>query len=346
MHVSKIWLIMIAATIAIGAGSAGAASEVVTLKVSHFLPTNSPFHQQVLLPWCDKIGKESGGKLKCQIYPSLQLGGSPTQLYDQMRDGVADIMWTIPSYQAGRFTKTEVFELPFMVKTAEKGSEALWEYVQKHSLDEFKGVKLIFVHFNDGKQLHFGKKSVKALEDLKGLKIRAPGRIASLTLAALGAVPVQLPAPAVPESIAKSVVDGASVSWEVTTTLKLQEICKTHTETAPNQAKHSSSVFVFGMNQAKYDSLSPELKKVIDRNSGQEASRAVGKMFDGFTGPARNIAVGRHNTFNILSDAEYKRWVKATENVSAAWIKEVDAKGGNGKALLADAKALLKKYDK
>jgi TRAP-type C4-dicarboxylate transport system substrate-binding protein len=338
------FMLSIVAVIVFSASLSHAAPGVVTLKVAHFLPTSSNFHKFILTPWCDKISKESGGKLKCQIYPSMQLGGTPQQLLDQVRDGVADIIWTIPTYQAGRFTKSEVFELPFMSKSAEKGSQALWDYIQKNAMDEFKGTKLLFTHLHDGSQLHFGSKSVKTLEDFKGLKVRASTRIGTRTLAALGAVPVQMPAPAVPESISKSVVDGASIPWEVTTSLKLQEICKTTTETAPHQAKHSNAIFVFAMNPTKYNSLSPELKKVIDNNSGLEASKWAGKTVDGWTAIARKIATDRHNTINILTDTEYKRWLKATESIDDEWIKEVGSKGGNGKALLTDAKAFLKKY--
>ena len=131
----------------------------------------------VFNPWCEKIGKESGGRLKCQIYPSMQLGGTPPQLFDQARDGVADIIWTVPTYQAGRFLKSEVFELPFMAKNAEIGSPALWEYVQKNSLDEFKGAKLLAMHLHDGALLHFSNKQVKTMDELKGLKVRGPTRI-------------------------------------------------------------------------------------------------------------------------------------------------------------------------
>jgi TRAP-type C4-dicarboxylate transport system substrate-binding protein len=83
---------VVTALIAFETGAAFGASDVVTLKVSHFMATSSNFHRLILLPWCDKISKESGGKLKCQIYPSMQLGGSPPQLFDQAVDGVADIL--------------------------------------------------------------------------------------------------------------------------------------------------------------------------------------------------------------------------------------------------------------
>ena len=341
----KVCMMFAIASIVFGISVASAAPGVVTLKVAHFLPPSSNLQKFILLPWCEKISKESGGNLKCQIYPSMQLGGTPAQLFDQARDGVADIVWALPTFQAGRFTKSEVFELPFLVRSSKSGSPALWDYIQKNALDEYKGVKLLFTHLNDGNQLHLGSKQVKSLEDLKGLKIRGATRLSTKALAALGAIPVQMPVPAVPESIAKGVVDGAATTWEVSTALKLQEICKTHTETPPNKPKQSYAFFVLAMNSAKYNSLPPNLKKVIDQNSGLEVSKWSGKEYDSFTEPARKIAVDRHNPINILSDAEYKRWVKATESVDDGWIKEVNAKGANGKALLEDAKALLKKYN-
>lgn len=334
-----------AAVILFGTGIASAAPEVVTLRVAHFLPPGSIFQKKNLEPWCEKIGKESGGRLKCQIYPSMQLGGTPPQLFDQARDGIADIVWTVPTYQAGRFLKSEVFELPFMVNSAEKGSMAFTDYVQKNALDEYKGVKIIFNHVHDGSQMHFGSKSVKTLEDLKGMKLRAPTRVGAKTIAALGATPVQMPMPQVPESISKGVVDGASLPWEITNAMKLTEICKTHTEVGTGHKKHSNAIFVFGMNQKKYDSLPADLKKVIDNNSGRETARWVGKIWDDGAMVSRKMAVDRKNTINTLSDAEYAKWVKATDKVDDEWIKDVTAKGANGKALYDDAKAILKKYN-
>ena len=84
-------MVVTAAVIALGTGIAGAAQDVVTLKIAHFLPATSTFHKKNLIPWCDKINKESYGKLKCQLYPSMQLGGTPAQLFDQARDGVAPL---------------------------------------------------------------------------------------------------------------------------------------------------------------------------------------------------------------------------------------------------------------
>ncbi len=323
--------------------AAAAQAQDVTLKIHHFLPPKGTIQAQVFEPWCEKLGKESNGRIKCQIYPAMQLGGTPPQLFDQARDGVADIIWTIPTYQAGRFTKSEVFELPFMAKNAESGSPALWEYIQKNSLDEFRGVKLLAAHMHDGSLLHFTNKRVTNLDELKGLKVRAPTRIGTKFLTAIGAVPVQMPVPQVTESLAKAVIDGAMVPWEVAPALKLQEVTKYHLDTAPGADKTSNSIFVIAMNQAKYDSLPPDLKKILDANTGLEFSKQIGKVFDGTTEAGKKLAREANGVFDVLTPAEYERWQKATEPVVKEWIGEANAKGANGAALLDDAKALIKK---
>ncbi len=337
------WRFQLAAALGLSAVCGLSEAQEVVLKIHHFLPPQATIQALVLVPWCDKIGKESGGRLKCQFYPSMQLGGTPPQLFDQARDGVADIIWTIPTYQAGRFAKSEVFELPFMAKNAESGSPALWEYIQKNSMDEFRGVKLLATHLHDGSLLHFTNKRVTNLEEVKGLKVRAPTRIGTKFLTAIGAVPVQMPVPQVTESLAKAVIDGAMVPWEVAPALKLQEVTKYHVDTAPGVAKMSNSIFVIAMNQAKYDSLPPDLKKVLDANSGLEFSKQIGKVFDGTTEPAKKLAAAAGGVFDTLSPAEFDRWNKATDGVERDWFTEVSAKGGNGPALLDDARALIKK---
>lgn len=331
-----------ALTAALAAGTAHA--QDVTLRIHHFLPPKGTIQALVLEPWCEKLGKESAGRIKCQFFPAMQLGGTPPQLFDQARDGVADIIWTIPTYQAGRFTKSEVFELPFMTMSAESGSPALWEYIQKNSIDEFRGVKLLATHVHDGSLLHFTNKRVVSVDDVKGLKVRAPTRIGTKFLTAIGAAPVQMPIPQVTEALSKSVIDGAMVPWEVAPALKLQEVAKYHLDTAPGVPKMSNSIFVLAMNPAKYDGMPADLKKVLDANTGIEFSKHIGKVFDGTTAPGIKLARDANGVFDTLSPAEYARWQKACEPVVTEWIGEAAAKGANGQALYDDARTLLKKH--
>jgi TRAP-type C4-dicarboxylate transport system substrate-binding protein len=337
----------LAAMLGLAAG-APALAQTVVLKVHHFLPGTSNVHVNLIQAWCDKVARESADKLKCQIYPAMQLGGTPAQLFDQARDGVADIVWTIPTYSAGRFVKSEVFELPFFTRSARGSSQAYWAFVQKSALDEYQGVRPIFLHTNDGSSFHLSNaKGVRTLEDLKGLKIRAATRLNSRMLAALGATPVQMPLPAVPESMAKGVIDGAMVPWEGVPAAKLQEIAKSHLDAPAGQPKFSNSIFAFVMNQARYDGLAPELKKVIDANSGLAVSAWAGdKGFDAVVAANHKLAGDRGNALLALSEAEYQRWVKASGDVDDQWLKEVGAKGANGPALLDEARALIQQYDR
>jgi TRAP-type C4-dicarboxylate transport system substrate-binding protein len=317
------------------------------LKVHHMLPGTSNPQTHLIEPWCDKINKQSNDRLKCQIFPAMQLGGTPPQLFDQVRDGVVDIVWTVPTYAAGRFSKSEVFELPFMAHTAKSGSQALWQYVHKNALDEFKGVRPILMHVHDGSVFHFRSKPVKRLEELRGMKIRAATRINARMLAALGATPVQMPLPQVAEALSKGVIDGAMVPWEGVPAIKLHEIAKYHLETPPGAPRFSNTIFVMAINPAKYDSLPADLKKVIDANSGLAMSAWAGeKGWDATVEAHRKLAKDRGNDFTVLSDEELARWVKASENVDDNWVREVTAKGADGRRLLDEARALIKQYDK
>ncbi len=326
--------------LALAGGTASA--QTVTLKVHHFLPPGSTAHQNFMVPWCDKIAKDSGGKLKCQIYPAMQLGGTPQQLFDQVKDGVADIVWTVPGYQAGRFPVSEAFELPFMVFDSERASRGLWHYATKNAMAEYKGVKPILFHVHDGSLLHTTKKQVKTLDDFRGLKVRAPTRQGTKMVTALGATPVPMPLPQAAEAMSKGVIDGALIPWEVVPSMKFEEITKFHTESPAGFPQMLNTVFLFGMNQAKYDSLPADLKKVIDANSGPEKSAWVGKVFADDAAPGRKSAEARKNTFYTLPEAEAQRWIAATAKLADEWVADMKAKGFDGKRLLDEAKAACK----
>lgn len=324
-----------------------AAAQQVTLRVHHFLPPTSSAQVKLIQPWCDKIAKESADRLKCQIYPSMQLGGAPGQLYDQVKDGVVDVVWTVPTYAAGRFTKAEVFELPWMASSAKAGSQALWTYVDKNAQDEFKGVRRLFMHVHDGALFHFKDKAPQTLEDMKGLKIRAATRSNARMIAALGATPVAMPLPAVPEALSKNVVDGAAVPWEGTPAIRLAELTKHHLDVPDGSPRISNTIFLFGMNEAKYNSLPADLKKVIDNNSGLATSAWAGEVgFDAVVATYKKAAKDAGGSLVNLSPAEYQRWVKATDAVDDEWIKEAAAKGADGKKLLEEAHALVGQYAK
>ena len=325
-----------------GLPASAQAQEAVVLKVHHFLPPPSTFHSKFLLPWCEKIEKEAAGKMKCQIYASMQLGGNPGQLYDQAKDGVADIVWTLFGYNPGRFTKAEVFELPFMMQDTVGTSKALWDYIEQYDKDEFKDVKPLAFHVNGDAVIHLMKRPINTQADFKGLKIRAATRSANKFIAALGATPVGMPVPQVPEALNKGVIDGVFLPYEVVPSLKVQEIAKFHSETDPALPSVQTSGFMVVMSPAKYNSLSPELKKVIDNNSGQAMSAMIAQAFLDANNANKKVTLS--NKHNTIPKAEVEKWMKLAQPIDESWISEVNAKGGDGKKLLEAAKGLINKY--
>ena len=236
--------------------------------------------------------------MKCQIYPAMQLGGTPPQLIDQVKDGVADIVWTLPGYTAGRFPVMEVFELPLhVVSSAEATSQAAWDYYTQFGNKEFPGVKALAVHVHDNGYIHTVNKQVRVMADFKGLKMRAPTRQTNKMLGALARRRSRCRCRRSADALSKGVVDGFLLPWEVIPSIKAHELTKFESETDPKARALYTAVFILAMNQAKYDSLPADLKKVIDANSGSGAvegdRRAMGCLGAARPASSRPIAATR-----------------------------------------------------
>lgn len=316
----------------------------VSLRFHQMLPPQAAIPANAIKPWAEKVEKESGGRIKVQLFPSMQLGGKPPELFDQAKDGVVDIIWTVLGYTPGRFPKSEVFELPFSSGDAESSSRAFWEYVQKNAQDEYKDVHLIAVHTH-GPGLFHSKDPITKLEDLKGMKVRGGSRVINIMLEQLGATPVGLPVPAVGEALSKGVIAATTIPWEVTPALKVTQIVKNHTGFSGAKGLYTQT-FAVAMNKGAYDKLPADLKKVIDANSGIETAAMFGRVMDQGDKAGLEIAKKAGNNLITLDAAETNRWQRAAAGVRATWYKEVGGKGIDGPKLAAEAEALIAKHSK
>jgi TRAP-type C4-dicarboxylate transport system substrate-binding protein len=317
----------------------------VTLKMHHFLPPVSNGHAKFLAPWARKVEADSQGRIKIDIFPSMQLGGTPPQLFDQVRDGVADLVWTLPGSTPGRFPGMEVVELPFIA--ARRGvvnAKATQELYETQLKEEFREVHPICLWSHDHGLVH-ANKQVKTMDDLKGLKLRSPTRQAAEALRALGASPIAMPVPQVPESLAQRVIDGCVIPWEVVPALKVHELLKFHTEIPGSPTLYTAS-FTLAMNKPKYESLPADLKAAIDKNSGQVAAEAAGRMWDEQAVVVSELVKKRGNTITTLTEDEARRWQRTTQPVIDAWIAQAKDKNVDGGKLLETFRGLVAKYDK
>jgi TRAP-type C4-dicarboxylate transport system substrate-binding protein len=340
-------LLKTGAAAALGAPAlSGLAQQAVTLKFHTFMTPQSNVWLTMHKPWMDKVEKESGGRIKFEGYPAMQLGGTPVQLYDQAKDGVVDIVWTLPGLTAGRFPRVEVFELPFVMNNAEATSKAYWEYVQTMAPDEFKETHVLALHVHGPGMFHSKDKLIKAPADLKGLKVRGPTRQVTKLLQAIGATPVGMPLPQIPDALSKGTIDACAIPWEVVPSVKVNELTKFHSEFPANSPALYTTTFVMAMNKAKYESLSPDLKKIIDNNSGLATSGMLGKMQQSNDVNGRKSASDRGNTIITISAADTQDFVRRSANVDDEWILDMNKRGFDGSKLLETAKALIAKHGK
>jgi TRAP-type transport system periplasmic protein len=324
----------------------GLAQQSVTLKFHTFMAPTSNVWLNMHKAWMNKVEKESNGRIKFEAYPAMQLGGTPAQLYDQVRDGVVDITWTLPATTAGRFPRVEVFELPFIMTNAEATSKAYWEYVQTMAPDEFKETHVLAVNVHGPGVIHTVDKPVHTVNDMRGLKVRGPARQVNKLIAALGAIPVGMPLPQIPDSLSKGTINGCVIPWEVVPAVKVQELTKYHAEFDPAGGALYTATFVMPMNKAKYESLPPDLKKVIDANSGLETSGWLGKVQQAGDIPGRKSAVAHGNTIFTVSAAEAQEFRRRSRAIEVEWVADMDKRGANGRKLLETARSLIDKHTK
>ena len=241
-------------------------------------PSVSSAHDKFLAPWARQVEAQSGGRIRIDLFPSMQLGGAPADLFDQARDGVVDIAWAQPSNTPGRFPKIEAFELPFVPsRRALVSSKAVEDYARANLADEFREVHPICFSCSDRGVLH-ANRPVRTIEEMRDLRLHVQTRFAVEAVHWLGAVAVPMPSAQLPLAITQHVIDGCIDPWDMVPTFKLNDLLKTHTEFSDSSL--STTTFVLAMNKAAYDKLPRDLKTVIDNNSGQPAATIAGAMWD------------------------------------------------------------------
>ncbi len=320
-----------------------AAAQEVTLRLHQFLPPPATVPAQILKPWGETLAELSEGRLKIEHFDAMSLGGRPPELMDQARDGVVDIAMTVVGYTPGRFPRTEVIELPFMMTSPVATSAAFWEMVETDWQDnEYKDVKVLGAWVHGPGQIHT-KEGVSSLEDMNGLTLRGPTRVINDLLSELGAEPVGMPLPGVPEALSKGVVQGTVIPWEVTPAVRLAELLSHHTEFAGDEALYTAAI-VLVMNKAKYDALPDDLKAILDAESGAKLSTYAAEVMWDMDVPTRQIAVDAGNTIVQLDEAEVARWKEASVPVIDRWVAEMDGKDIDGAALIEQFEALIVKH--
>ena len=344
-------LVLFGATIAV-LGSTGVVAPLKSaefnMRMHSFIPPVANPAKTWLIPWVKKINKASGGRINIKPFWKMQLGGKPQALLDQARDGVVDIVWTLPGFTTGRMPKAEIFELPFLHKDALSTTLALQDYQAKHLRKETAPWHVLLMHSHAG-VLFMTKTPISKMSDLKGMKMRGANRTSVLLLQALGADGIATPLGRVPPMMSKGVINGVLLPYEIAPAVKMQELGKYFTDLATPSPRLNTAVFTMLMNKKSYAKLPADLKKVIDDNSGRNIAAAAGENWDAIEAPGKRVMQSKKkNQFSTLNATESDKIRKVSQGVYDLVIAELKSKHkiNNGQELINDARSMIAKYSK
>lgn len=330
----------VAAALSTTALAAGVASAQTVFNTSTWVP---PTHtlSTAQAAWCDLLAKESNGRMKCNALPKAVVAAPGT--FDAVRDGLADISFTVDGYTPGRFINTQVAEFPFLGDSALATSLAYQRVYSKHfaPLGEHRGVKVLGV-FTHGPGIIFNsKKPVTSAADAASLKFRIGGGNINELSKAMGWNTTLKPAPESFELLSTGVMDGTFFPDESIASFKLSMV--KHATTFPGGLYNTS--FVFMMNPAKYNALSAEDKAVVDKISGETVARIFGEGWDRVDAASRDGAQKAQGVQRIQASEAFINEVKAKQTaLEDRWAAAAEAKGlKNAKAVLAEFRAEIAK---
>lgn len=318
----------------------GAAVQAQTVfTVSSWLP---PTHtlSQAQKSWCDAMEKDSAGRLKCNILPKGVVAAPGT--FDAVRDGLADISYTVDGYTPGRFINTQVAEFPFLGDSAVQTSVAYQRIYSKHfaPLGEHRGVKVLGV-FTHGPGIIFNsKKPVTSAADAASLKFRIGGGNINELSKAMGWNTTLKAAPESFELLSTGVMDGTFFPDESVASFKLSMI--KHATTFPGGLYNTS--FVFMMNPDKYKALSAQDKAVVDKLSGEYVARLFGAGWDKVDAASRDGAQKAQGVQRIMADKVFVKAVADKQDyLETKWAASAMVKGlKDPKKVLAEFRAEIK----
>jgi TRAP-type transport system periplasmic protein len=294
--------------------------------------------------WCDQADKATSGRVKCNLLPRAV--SAPPGTFDAVRDGLADLSFTVHGYTPGRFITTQMGEFSFLGNSAESVSTAFQRTYDKNPAmaAEHKGVKVIAV-FTHGPGIAYNtKRPLTKLDDLSGLKFRVGGGMVNEISRSLGMNVTLKPANEAYELLSSGVMDGTLFPAESIESFKLDKVIKYATQ-FPGGLYNTS--FVFMMNEKKWDAISQQDKDALTKISGEYAARLFGRNWD--KQDRRGMAFMQASGVQFTkADAKFVSDVKAkTSELETKWVSDAQAKGlTNAAAVLSSFRGEIAKLEK
>ena len=329
-----------AAVLGAGLFAAGSASAQVVLTTSSWLaPTHTLSMSQA--KWCEEVAQATSNRVRCNILPKPVV--APPGTFDAVRDGLADLSYSVHGYTPGRYTMTQIAELPFLGDSAESTSVAYQRIYDRHlaKANEHKGLKVIAV-FTHGPGIVFNsKRPIASIGDMQGLKFRVGGGMVNEVGKAIGANVTLKPAPESYELMSSGVMDGVFFPAESVEAFKLDKLVK-HKTTFPGGLYNTS--FAFVMNQATWNKIPKADQDAITKLSGEYAARLFGRGWDGVDRRS-NAFMQTAGVVNTVANKAFVDDIRSkTSGLEQKWLADAKSKGlANPEQVLREFRAEIAK---
>ena len=320
-----------------------AAAEAQTeLKFSTFVPPTHGFVVNVLEPLGKEIEKRTGGKTTVRVFAGNSPFGKTENQADQVRQGVVDVAWGLNGIPRGRFLRSSIMEFPFVAESADSASKTLWSMLPGMLAEDYKGFKVLALHCHNPGLFHTRDKKIEKLEDVKGLRMRAPNPSTQALLQYLGATPVGMPPTQVYENIEKGVIDGAVFPWDAIKGFRLEAILKNHFD-----ARVYTTCFHVVMSETRYAALPAEVRRAIDETTGPVLVNQFGLWWAKWDQAGLDAVKARGNVIVPVSNEQREAWRVQLKPVIESQLAELEKAGvGNARAIYDEMLKRVARYAK
>jgi TRAP-type transport system periplasmic protein len=322
--------VILAAALSAGVGNAFA--DEVKLNLATLAPPDSRVAQAIFHPWANRLNEAGQGVVHIETRDGFTLANFDN-IYSRVMDDVVQVGWALQGAIGGKFVRSAIAGLPFVSEDCESASVAFWRLYKSGALDtEYADVVPLMLIVFPQSGIHLTR-PVQTLEDLRGLKLIALGRVQSDVIVKLGGAPLSLPATDMYESLQRNTANGAVASWTTFDPFRLGEVTRYHVETTLG-----TSTGMLFMAKKKFDALPEAARKVLTENSGEGASRNFGAYLDKDAARVRDGVKTANDQILVAPTAERTtQWRSAVQPVTDGYVGGVP----NGKAILDAYRGLL-----
>ena len=334
---------MVTLAVLLATPTISSAGGTMELRFNSMYSPKHPINVHAFGPWIKEVEKRTEGRVKVTLFPSSALA-TVKEAYDAAMSGVCDIAVSCPTYAPDRFPLSTVIDLPMLGHTkAETNALTMWELHEKFPQlrAEYTDVKLLWFYANPSFQLHFTKRPVHKLEELKGMVVASGSAMGLKILKSLGASPENLPMVDVYLALQKGVVEGCLLPYAPMKPQKIADLIHYHTD-----ADLMCASFYVVMNLEKWKGISPGDQKAIGEIIGRYGARLCGSVFDKYQTSDVEWMAKKGDKFYTLPPEERARWVDCVMPLRDDWIRKMEGRGLPGKEIKGEAERLIDKYKK